>query len=189
MPLIQECTSCRRPTIQTFQKPARSPVSAPAGARQADRRAGRCHADVDDRPAQIHIDRSTSPQTAHQPDTLAELVVCRVWRGRDILLAGVVEILAAVLVLASRWSTKAAIAGGGLCALTFATTLSIMLAVPIWEVASGGFPWLNRAGSFLIKDLALLGVSLMVLAEGLLRRQRRARLPASNRATVSSTGH
>lgn len=104
-------------------------------------------------------------------------------------LLGVVEILAAVLVLASRWSTKAAIAGGGLCALTFATTLSIMLAVPIWEVASGGFPWLNRAGSFLIKDLALLGVSLMVLAEGLLRRQRRARLPASKRATVSSTSH
>ena len=189
MPLIQECTSCRRPTIKLSRNLLGLQVSAPAGARQADRRAGRCHADVDDRPAQIHIDRSTSPQTAHQPDTLAELVVCRVWRGRDILLAGGSGNIGRRAGLGQPMVDKAAIAGGGLCALTFATTLSIMLAVPIWEVASGGFPWLNRAGSFLIKDLALLGVSLMVLAEGLLRRQRRARLPASNRATVSSTGH
>lgn len=88
-------------------------------------------------------------------------------------LLGVVEILAAMLLIASRWSVRAAIAGGALCTLTFATTLSIMLAVPIWEAASGGFPWLNRAGSFLIKDLALLGVSLVVLAEGLARHQAR----------------
>lgn len=87
---------------------------------------------------------------------------------------GIVEIVAAVLLLASRWSAKAAIAGGAICALTFLTTLSIMLAVPIWEEASGGFPWLNSRGNFLIKDLALLGVSLMVLAEGLLRHHERA---------------
>ena len=40
-----------------------------------------------------------------------------------------------------------------------------MLALPIWEQGSGGFPWLNALGSFLIKDVALLGVSLAVLAE------------------------
>ena len=80
---------------------------------------------------------------------------------------GVVEILAAILVLASRWSSKAAIAGGALCSLTFITTLSTMLCVPIWEAESGGFPWLNDYGSFLIKDTALLGISLMILAQGL----------------------
>ena len=95
-------------------------------------------------------------------------------------LLGVVEILAAVLLVASRWSAKAAIAGGALCTLTFVTTLSIMLAVPIWETASGGFPWLNRAGSFLIKDLALLGVSLMVLAEGHVRHQTQGEVAQTN---------
>lgn len=80
---------------------------------------------------------------------------------------GVVEILAAILVLASRWSCKAAIAGGALCSLTFIITLSTMLSVPIWEAESGGFPWLNHYGSFLIKDTALLGISLMILAQGL----------------------
>ncbi|MNM93210.1 Inner membrane protein YkgB [compost metagenome] len=89
-------------------------------------------------------------------------------------LLGVVEILAAVLLIASRWSTRAAVAGGALCTLTFITTLSTLLTMPIWEEASGGFPWLNGYGSFLIKDLALLGVSLMVLAEGLLRHHERA---------------
>ena len=88
-------------------------------------------------------------------------------------LLGVVEILAAVLLIASRWSTRAAVAGGALCTLTFITTLSTLLTVPIWEEASGGFPWLNASGSFLIKDIALLGVSLMVLAEGMLRQPAR----------------
>ncbi|MEN5302148.1 DUF417 family protein [Pseudomonas sp. TWI628] len=80
---------------------------------------------------------------------------------------GIVEILAAILVLASRWSSKAAIAGGALCSLTFIITLSTMLSVPIWDAQSGGFPWLNHYGSFLIKDTALLGISLMILAQGL----------------------
>lgn len=82
---------------------------------------------------------------------------------------GVVEILAAILILVSRWSSKAAIAGGALCSLTFIITLSTMLTIPIWEAQSGGFPWLNRYGSFLIKDTALLGISLMILAQGLAR--------------------
>ena len=38
-----------------------------------------------------------------------------------------------------------------------------------WEPGSGGFPWLNATGSFLIKDVTLLGVSLVVLGESLAR--------------------
>ncbi|MQG91740.1 DUF417 family protein [Pseudomonas sp. MN1F] len=66
-----------------------------------------------------------------------------------------------------RWHSRIAIAGGALCSLTFIITLSTMLSVPIWEAESGGFPWLNHYGSFLIKDTALLGISLMILAQGL----------------------
>lgn len=42
-----------------------------------------------------------------------------------------------------------------------------MLGVPIWEAASGGFPWLNAMGQFLVKGVALLGVALMLLGESL----------------------
>ncbi|UEM24443.1 DUF417 family protein (plasmid) [Skermanella mucosa] len=37
------------------------------------------------------------------------------------------------------------------------------------KVTLGGFPWLNAIGQFLIKDVALLGVSLLVLGESLAR--------------------
>ncbi|WP_051231773.1 DUF417 family protein [Stutzerimonas azotifigens] len=82
-------------------------------------------------------------------------------------LLGTVELVTAALLIASPWSARAAVAGGLLAALTFLTTVSTMLALPIWETESGGFPWLNALGSFLIKDVALLGVSLVVLVEGL----------------------
>ncbi|WP_434624381.1 DUF417 family protein [Pseudomonas sp. Z1-29] len=84
-------------------------------------------------------------------------------------LLGVVEILTALLLIASPWSARAAIAGGLLASLTFFTTISMMLVLPIWEAGSGGFPWLNFLGTFLIKDVALLGVSLVILTEGLQR--------------------
>lgn len=84
-------------------------------------------------------------------------------------LLGVVEMITATLLIASIWSARAAIVGGLLGTLTFLTTVSTMMALPIWEAASGGFPWLNALGTFLIKDIALLGISLVVLAEGIVR--------------------
>ena len=84
-------------------------------------------------------------------------------------LLGVVEVIAALLLIASPWSARAAVVGGAIASAIFITTISIMLALPVWEVASGGFPWLDALGSFLIKDVAMLGVSLVVLAEGLTR--------------------
>lgn len=82
---------------------------------------------------------------------------------------GVVELITAVLLAVSPWSARAGIAGGAIASLTFAVTVSIMLALPVWEAASGGFPWLNPLGSFLIKDVVLLGVSLSVLGHSLSR--------------------
>jgi uncharacterized membrane protein YkgB len=52
--------------------------------------------------------------------------------------------------------------------LIFLVTCSIMVALPIWEPALG-FPALGPAGQFLIKDIALLGIALVVLGESLNR--------------------
>lgn len=84
-------------------------------------------------------------------------------------LLGVVEIATAVLLLASPWSPWAGVLGGALGATTFAITVSIMFALPVWEASIGGFPWINPLGSFLIKDVALLGISLVVMGESLAR--------------------
>lgn len=88
---------------------------------------------------------------------------------------GVVEIATAFLLLASPWSPRAGVVGGAVATLTFVITTSILFALPIWEPASGGFPWLNSTGSFLIKDVALLGISLAILGESLARLGGRAR--------------
>lgn len=84
-------------------------------------------------------------------------------------LLGVVELITAALFMASPWSARAGLAGGALGSLAFAATTSTLLAFPIWEPSLGGFPYLNFIGTFLIKDVALLGVSLVVLGEGLAR--------------------
>jgi reactive chlorine resistance protein C len=86
-------------------------------------------------------------------------------------LLGVVELATALLLMLSPWSARAGIVGGAVAALTFFVTTTIMFAAPIWETASGGFPWINELGQFLIKDVALLGVSLGILAESLTRRR------------------
>ncbi|MGX9180197.1 DUF417 family protein [Mesorhizobium sp. BHbdii] len=86
---------------------------------------------------------------------------------------GVVEIATALLLIASPWSTRAGVAGGALAALIFLVTCSIMVALPIWEPALG-FPALGPAGQFLIKDIALLGISLVILGESLNRLNRSA---------------
>ncbi|WP_149539020.1 DUF417 family protein [Siccirubricoccus phaeus] len=84
-------------------------------------------------------------------------------------LLGVVEVFTAALLVASPWSARAGVLGGALGAATFTVTASTMLALPIWEAGSGGFPFLDATGSFLIKDIAMLGVSVVVLGGGLVR--------------------
>jgi len=84
-------------------------------------------------------------------------------------LLGVIEIATAVLLVASPWLPRAGVVGGALSALTFLVTVSMMFALPVWEERLGGFPALGPAGQFLIKDVALLGISLVVLGESLAR--------------------
>ena len=85
---------------------------------------------------------------------------------------GVVEIMTALLLMASPWSPRAGAVGGALGGLIFLVTTSLLFALPVWEPSLGGFPALGAAGQFLIKDVALLGISFLVLGESL------ARLPA-----------
>jgi uncharacterized membrane protein YkgB len=82
---------------------------------------------------------------------------------------GIVEITAAALLLASRWSPRAALYGGAMAALTFLVTSSLLFALPISEAKAGGFPALNVLGQFLLKDVALLGIALIIAGEGLVR--------------------
>jgi reactive chlorine resistance protein C len=90
-------------------------------------------------------------------------------------LLGVVEIATALLLCASPWSARAAVAGGAIGAFTFFVTTSLLIPLPVWEEGSGGFPALNELGYFLIKDITMLGVSLVVLGEGLARVTERGR--------------
>lgn len=80
---------------------------------------------------------------------------------------GAVELGAALLLIASCRSAWAGLIGGALGSITFALTSSTMFALPIWETGSGGFPFLSGLGAFLIKDVALLGVSLIIFGGGL----------------------
>src|SRR3954451_3012126 len=80
---------------------------------------------------------------------------------------GVVEVAIALLIAARPFWPRASALGSALAAGMFLTTLSFLVTTPgVWEPSLGGFPALSAApGQFLLKDLALLGVSLWTLGE------------------------
>jgi reactive chlorine resistance protein C len=74
---------------------------------------------------------------------------------------GGVEIVAALGIAAGARAPRFALAGSALAVVTFLTTLSFMLTAPgVWDKALG-FPALGGSGQFLVKDVALLGASLL----------------------------
>src|SRR5262245_33513778 len=80
---------------------------------------------------------------------------------------GVVEVAVAVLIASRPLSPRACAVGSALAVGMFLTTLSFLATTPgVWEPSAGGFPALSgKPGQFLIKDLALLGISLWSLGE------------------------
>ena len=82
-------------------------------------------------------------------------------------LLGVVEVGVAVLVAARPLSPRASAVGSALAVGMFLTTLSFLATTPgVWEPSAGGFPALSgKPGQFLLKDLALLGISLWSFGE------------------------
>src|SRR5262245_9498698 len=87
-------------------------------------------------------------------------------RGFSAML-GVVEVAVALLIAARPLSPRASALGSVLAVGMFLTTLSFLATTPgVWEATAGGFPALSgKPGQFLIKDLALLGISLWSLGE------------------------
>ena len=84
---------------------------------------------------------------------------------------GVIELAAGVLLLAGFVKPMLSVIGGALGVITFLITLSLMFTTPgVAEPLAGGFPALSAApGQFLLKDLGLLGISIFILGESLLR--------------------
>jgi uncharacterized membrane protein YkgB len=80
---------------------------------------------------------------------------------------GVVEVAIALLIAVRPLSPRASALGSALAVGMFLTTLSFLATTPgVWEPSAGGFPALSgKPGQFLIKDLALLGISLWTLGE------------------------
>ena len=88
-------------------------------------------------------------------------------------LLGVIEILAAVLVLASPVSPRAGVLGGLLAAVIFLVTSSLLSLSMAWDFQFG-IPALGPIGQFLVKDVALLGIAIFVAGHSLERLRPRA---------------
>ena len=80
---------------------------------------------------------------------------------------GVVEVAIALLIAARPFWPRASALGSALAVGMFLTTLSFLVTTPgVWASSAGGFPALSAfPGQALIKDLALLGISLWSLGE------------------------
>ena len=80
------------------------------------------------------------------------------------VLLGVFEVAAAILIAVKPWWPKASVLGSALAILLFAATISFLFTTPgVFE----GFPLLSLTGGFLIKDVALLGISVWTLTDAL----------------------
>ena len=106
-----------------------------------------------------------SPFVAHSP-LMSWVYGPMSVRGFSAVL-GVIEVAVALLIAARPFSPRATALGSALAVGMFFTTLSFLATTPgVWEPSAGGFPALSgKPGQFLIKDLALLGISLWSLGE------------------------
>lgn len=87
---------------------------------------------------------------------------------------GTAEIVTATLLALKPWYPKASVIGGMLATAFFLGTLSFMVSTPgIGEPTAGGFPVLSANGEFLMKDIALVGLALWLLADSISAAQQR----------------
>jgi reactive chlorine resistance protein C len=90
-------------------------------------------------------------------------------------LLGSAELITAALLALKPWWPKASVLGGVLASLFFIGTLSFMVTTPgIGEASAGGFPVLSANGEFLMKDIAILGLALWLLADSIDAARRQA---------------
>jgi uncharacterized membrane protein YkgB len=94
---------------------------------------------------------------------------------------GTVELTTAALLAVKPWYPKAAVLGGIIASLFFLTTLSFMASTPgVGEASAGGFPVLSEDGEFLMKDIALLSLSLFLLVDAIGATRKKAAAAASD---------
>jgi uncharacterized membrane protein YkgB len=92
-------------------------------------------------------------------------------------LNGSIELIVAALLAVKPWFPKASVVGGIFASLFFVTTLSFMITTPgVGEASAGGFPVLSADGEFLMKDIALIGLALWLLADAIDATRRRAKI-------------
>jgi reactive chlorine resistance protein C len=90
-------------------------------------------------------------------------------------LLGVLELTTAALLAVKPWLPRISAAGSVVAVGLFVATLTFLFTTPgVGEASAGGFPVLSSTGQFLIKDVALIGISLWTLADSLAAARRRS---------------
>jgi len=90
-------------------------------------------------------------------------------RGATYFLGGS-EWLFGALLFAGFWNKKSGILGAlGLCFSMIATSTIIPFIPDGWAASAGGFPAMTERVAFLMKDLVLLGVSVYLLRQDIIR--------------------
>jgi len=79
---------------------------------------------------------------------------------------GVYEIATAILLVICPVAPRACVVGAAMAVLTFLTTLSFLFSTP-GVTAPMGFPVLSDVGEFLLKDVGLLGISILLMGHAL----------------------
>jgi uncharacterized membrane protein YkgB len=83
-------------------------------------------------------------------------------------LLGLFELAAAALLAVKPWWPRVSVLGSLLAIVLFTGTISFLVTTPgVTEATAGGFPALSITGEFLIKDVALFGVSAWTLCDAL----------------------
>jgi uncharacterized membrane protein YkgB len=84
-------------------------------------------------------------------------------------LLGVVEITTALLLCVKPWWPRISMVGSVMAIGLFVGTLSFLFTTPgVAEASAGGFPVLSaNPGQFLLKDVALLGISAWTFADAM----------------------
>lgn len=109
--------------------------------------------------------RGIEPLVLHSP-LLSWLLEALSVQGVSNLI-GVIELTLAALIATRPFAPAVSLAGSLGASVMFTITLSFLLSTPGAITSLGWVPVLGEAGQFLIKDVALLGASLLTAAEAL----------------------
>ncbi|MEZ0387088.1 MAG: YkgB family protein, partial [Verrucomicrobium sp.] len=85
---------------------------------------------------------------------------------------GATEIVIGLMIASRHFFPRTSAAGSLLATGMFLTTMTFMLSTPgTFEPTAGGFPAISITGQFLLKDLVLLGASILTCGEALIHRK------------------